>query len=206
MWISVVLWFRDNIKVNEINDSIEIFNSNDALEQLLYNKKIQCSAWGKLYKRELLDGVKYPVGMLFEDIGTTYKLFYKAKSVVSGKKKLYFYFIRSDSISHMSFKSKNMDSLILSMEMCDFIDKNCNVNQNAIFYRRIIASLSIIKKIVRANANFDKELEYAEDILNEQVKKIKINSNMKFRDIILMKIARIDMNLLEKIIKKIRWL
>lgn len=196
----------DNIVVNDKKDSIEIFNSNDALEQLLYNKKIQCSAWGKLYKKELLKEIRYPVGKLFEDIGTTYKLFYKAKNIILGKKRLYYYFIRNDSISHMSFNSRNMDSLVLSMEMCEFIEKKCNVNKNAIKYRKIIASFTIIKKIVRADGKFEKELAISEKILKEAIKGLTINSNMNKKEIILILISKLNISFLKKIFNIFKWL
>ncbi len=35
-------------------------------------------AWNKLYRADLFDGVRYPTGMIFEDIATTYKLLRRA--------------------------------------------------------------------------------------------------------------------------------
>lgn len=38
-------------------------------------------AWNKLYKRELFDGIQYPVGCLCEDNAVTYRLVYKANHI-----------------------------------------------------------------------------------------------------------------------------
>ena len=48
------------------------------IEKLLYDDGVDTSAWAKLYKLKLFNGVRYPVGKLYEDIATTYKIFLKA--------------------------------------------------------------------------------------------------------------------------------
>ena len=64
-----------NVKGNE-DYTVKLPKGNDfvsSAEDFLYEKKhFYCVAWGKLYKRELLEEVKYPVGMLFEDMGLIY--------------------------------------------------------------------------------------------------------------------------------------
>ena len=95
-------------------DLIETYNTNDeikpykleyiqmdkrqALEQLLYDKNIGNYVMVKLFKRELFDGIQFPVGKLYEDISTTYKLFCKANNILYIPNPMYHYFQRSDSI------------------------------------------------------------------------------------------------------------
>ena len=52
-----------------------VLEGEKALEMMLYQKKFDNSAWGKLYKINLFDEIRYPVGKLYEDIATTYKTF-----------------------------------------------------------------------------------------------------------------------------------
>ncbi|MFF3023903.1 glycosyltransferase family 2 protein [Gottfriedia sp. NPDC057948] len=40
---------------------------------------VQPSAWNKIYRTELFNDIKYPVGKIYEDVGTTYKLISKIK-------------------------------------------------------------------------------------------------------------------------------
>lgn len=56
-------------------------------------------AWNKVYRRELFSQVRYPKGRVFEDIGTTYRLFLKAKTIFCMNEKLYYYRIRKGSLS-----------------------------------------------------------------------------------------------------------
>lgn len=54
--------------------------------------------WGKLYKKELFDNIRFPVGRLWEDYCVLYQLFDKAEVLVRSDKILYFYF-RNNSAS-----------------------------------------------------------------------------------------------------------
>ena len=55
--------------------------------------------WGKLYKKELFDGIRYPKGRKGEDELTLYKVFYKANNIVEINAKLYYYLQREGSLS-----------------------------------------------------------------------------------------------------------
>lgn len=59
-----------------------VFNSVEALKNLLYTPEIiPQSAYAKMYRTKLFEDIEYPVGKINEDIGTTYKLFYKAQRI-----------------------------------------------------------------------------------------------------------------------------
>lgn len=67
------------------------------------------TAWNKLYKKELFDGIKYPKGKLYEDAFTTYKLIEKARKIVYSTTKLYYYRLNPQSILGQSFKEKHLE-------------------------------------------------------------------------------------------------
>lgn len=62
-----------------------------ALESMLYQtSRLRHSAWGKIYRRELWDGLRYP-DCWFEDLYISADLFPKAASLTFNPAKLYFY-------------------------------------------------------------------------------------------------------------------
>ena len=69
---------------------IQIYNGKDALSALLA-LKIGNYAWNKLYRRDLFADIRYPEGKNYEDVRTTYRLFGKARSVVSLAEAKYYY-------------------------------------------------------------------------------------------------------------------
>ncbi len=94
---------KDKLVINGIiNDETVIWNREDALEKLIEDKELRNYAWGKLYRTELFDDVRYPDGRNYEDIATTYLLVAKARKIVKIPDYLYYYIIRDDSISYNS--------------------------------------------------------------------------------------------------------
>ena len=45
---------------------MKVFTAEDALCEMMYQKSFLYTFWGKIYKKSLLDGVRFPVGMLYE--------------------------------------------------------------------------------------------------------------------------------------------
>lgn len=64
-------------------------------------------AWGKLWKRDLFDDCRFPSGMQFEDIATTWKLFLRCHRVVCIPDVFFHYTYRKGSIGN----TKNMKNL-----------------------------------------------------------------------------------------------
>ncbi|HBI61973.1 MAG TPA: glycosyltransferase family 2 protein [Lachnospiraceae bacterium] len=76
-----------------------ILDNQEAMYQLLIGNT-KNYAWNKIYKRDLFRNVRYPASRVWEDIGTTYKLFAAAEKVHFSSEVLYFYRQRSESISY----------------------------------------------------------------------------------------------------------
>lgn len=67
------------------------------------------TAWNKLYKRELFDDLRYPVGKQHEDEFLIHHLVFKCQKIVCIEQSLYFYVQRPDSIMGQKQKLKMMD-------------------------------------------------------------------------------------------------
>lgn len=89
-------------------------------------------AWNKVYKSTLFHVTRYPVGKVYEDSGTTYKLFHDAKKIYVTDAVLYNYYIRGGSISDDKYKPKGfMDRLTLWLERLEFLKKHYPEHVNA---------------------------------------------------------------------------
>ena len=100
------------------------YSSEDALKTMLYQKRFDVSAWGKMYKRELFADISFPDGMLYEDNGTTYKLIAKANKVSFCSSPDYYYCTRPNSIMTSKFSAKKMDGFYLCNGMVKFFSDN----------------------------------------------------------------------------------
>lgn len=74
-------------------------------------------AWGKLYKSILFESERFPVGQLYEDVATVYKLIKKSKKYVKSEKIIYFYFKNATSITHNKFKESDLDAIKIGKDL-----------------------------------------------------------------------------------------
>lgn len=100
----------------EQNLAYECCSGSDALASLLYGRRVNVAAWGKLYKKSLFEHVSFPKGRHYEDVGTTYKLIRSAKRVAISQNNLYFYLNRPGSITNQEFSESTFDRYLLAKE------------------------------------------------------------------------------------------
>ena len=78
------------------------------------------SACGTLWHRRLFDGIKFPVGRLFEDEFTTYKLYHKSTKVAFADAVLYYYFDNSSGITRNLTIEKRFDEYDAQWERLEY--------------------------------------------------------------------------------------
>ena len=69
-------------KSSEEEDQIRDYTNREALKALFYQREIDNSPWGKLYRASLFNGVRFPEGKIYEDLGTIYRLLYQCEAVL----------------------------------------------------------------------------------------------------------------------------
>lgn len=122
-------------------------SAEDALRSLFYQKDVTTSAWGKLYRKELLSDVKYPKGKKYEDLATTYKLFAKANKVTVCNATLLYYMQRETSIMGQAFKPERLDGLKFAEEAVDFTKKYYPNLEKAASNRVFMEAVHIFEEI-----------------------------------------------------------
>lgn len=139
---------QENNKQEEPKENIRIYKTEQALEAMLYSQEFTNIACNKLYKTELFNNIRFPVGRLYEDLATTYKLVSNAKITVLGSKYTYDYLCnRNTSIMHKKFQKKRMEGLDFSEEILEYVRKNYPNIINSAISRLYIESISIFIEI-----------------------------------------------------------
>ena len=114
----------DEKNIRNINEGIKEYNRIDILKEVLMDKNIQSYAWNKLYKKELFDNIKYPIGRKYEDIGTTFYVLEQCKKVVVTGSAEYFYLKREDSLVNDVTESTILDYIDLIIDRYLYVKKN----------------------------------------------------------------------------------
>ena len=115
---------QGKISIKNADNGINEYNRIEILKGILLDRNIQSYAWNKLYKKELFDEIKYPIGKKYEDIGTTFYLLEKCNKVVVTGKSEYYYINRQDSIVNNVTESTITDYIELIMQRYDYIEEN----------------------------------------------------------------------------------
>ncbi len=114
----------EELETSDGDSETYTFSNIEALQQYSDTFYVQMVvAWGKLYKKDLFTGVRYPTGRLHEDEFTTHKLLYKARRVALTTRPLLFYRQREDSIMGNGFDLRHgLDTVDALLERAAFYD------------------------------------------------------------------------------------
>lgn len=103
------------------DNNVKIFKRDEALEYYLRrgmsNIISEYPAWSKLYKRELFKSEEFPVGQLYEDVVTVFKLIKKVSKYAKTDKIIYYYFQNTTSITHNKFRMSDMDAIKIGKQL-----------------------------------------------------------------------------------------
>lgn len=113
---------KEYIRNNE--NGIQEYSRLEILKEVLLDKNIQSYAWNKLYKKELFDEIKYPIGKKYEDIGTTFYVFEKCNKIVVTSESEYYYLKRSDSLVNNVTESTVLDYTDIIIQRYLYTQKN----------------------------------------------------------------------------------
>ena len=92
------------------NGGVKVYSANEAVFHILKEDTgLTTSAWGKLFKKELFNDLRFPEGMVFEDYYTIPYVFGRAERIVHTDKALYYYRMNDESITHSQFSAKRLE-------------------------------------------------------------------------------------------------
>jgi len=135
------------------SDTVITMDGKEALKRsLIADPTASHTAWGKLYRAEIFDGITYPEGRIHEDAATTYLLYSKASKVVHVKKPLYCYAFNNEGISNSGFKPTSMNKLIAADEIIDYVRKNCSENLDHALCFKVVLALRLAADLTSKNA------------------------------------------------------
>ena len=143
-----------DIKDMGIGNEQELHLSTErALEMILKEIGFSTSAGAKLFRREVFEDVRFPVGRIYEDYATIYLAIGKSQRISYIKKVMYYYRVNLASITHSAFSEKRMQYFKASEEVQLFIKENYPALYNSAKMRDVRYAISFYKQMVESNYN-----------------------------------------------------
>lgn len=132
------------------SEEVTLLSAKDAFGRVLYHDLVDVSAWGKLYRRTLFEGLSYPEGHNFEDTWLFGDLLNAAGGIAIGSRVKYHYRFTADSLS----KKVNPEK---AMEYPESVDRLIAAAKNAdsrlepgCIRRKVHAALSVRRRLIRS--------------------------------------------------------
>lgn len=145
------IFTKNNKQRNMGNGKVRTISGKNCIKMMCYHDLVDTCAYAKLGHRSLYDDHFFPDGNLFEDIGSTYKLFEQCPTVECGFEAKYYYAIRDDSIVTSGFKLNKLDLLEMTDQMSKSVNKHYPDLQSATLRRQVYARFSTLNQTLGEN-------------------------------------------------------
>lgn len=136
------------------------------IKKLVLNDQLSSQSWLNVAKKELYDNISFPT-TLYEDLPVTFKIYFKASTIIIENTPIYHYIQRSTSISNSFSVKKPIGLLYGFKEKYDFAKANSlNDSCNMLFKKVIYNSIQTIRYLtITTNAKTDIKKYSAESIV-----------------------------------------
>lgn len=172
MVVCNIKYVYEDREVVKYNQADRILDRYEAMEEYLKDGVVQAVAWNKLYKKSLINDMRYKVGKTNEDEFFTYKVVDKTDKIYYNSRSFYNYIQRDSSIMG-KYSIKRLDGVEASYERLNFIKEKYLTlyeKEKKTFVNLCIYSYQMILK----EPNLDKDKQ-GRKTLNNYRKKIKFN-------------------------------
>ena len=159
-----------------------LYDSEEALFRLLYQRKMITSVWGRLFRAELFEQIHFPKAKLHEDVAVTYRLFDAAEKIVCTSAKKYYYFQRRDSIVNQKFRKQRMDYLEFTKECIQYMNRNHPQLTRAAISRHFSACFDLLSFIGNDKKIFAEEYLQIVQEIRKYRKTVLLDSNARLKN------------------------
>ena len=112
------------ILFTRVPEKEEKLTASNAMKEMISEGKINTMACTKVFRKDIFDRIKFPVGKYHEDIYVMHRIFASIKSVALIDEVIYFYRVNPMSISEGKFQLKRQDAVYAEKDRYDFVCKN----------------------------------------------------------------------------------
>lgn len=115
--------YKNKTKIKE-SYPLTIHSRTEAMKTMLEGELYDEVVWSKLFKRNLLDDIRFTEGIMYEDTDFTYKVIHNSEKVCCLGEPKYHYIKRENSTMDRAKKSKCIDAVLIYDEMNKFFTEH----------------------------------------------------------------------------------
>lgn len=127
-----------------------LYTRQEAITDFLHYGDLGTFVWGKLIAKKLFDQVKFPEGVIFEDVATVYRLYMRANKIAYTPTKLYDYVQRTASHVHTH---RNLRDLEFFLSLPDTVAEDLpGANPEDLLYFRLRVNLAAFNLMLNSKS------------------------------------------------------
>lgn len=115
------VWENEKTRVRLTPSGKYVLNREEAMEAIINESLLKQPVWYKLYKKEVINNIIFPVGKYHEDVFWSYQVIGNARKVSIIDTPCYFYFQRKGSIMDETYSLKRLDLIEAKMNRFNYI-------------------------------------------------------------------------------------
>ena len=141
----------------------DVVKTKDMLMNIRTSEHLSETAWGKLYKRDIFETIRYTAVKCSEDLMLYPLILERCEQISVVDHEIYYYFQRNDSILHQKSEQAKTDNLIATIQFSKYLIEENSYLGAADWYLRsidLVYPLKARKKgIALLKQNFDASME-----------------------------------------------
>lgn len=145
----------DKIEIKQNTDlkNVEILNGNDIILQDLQGHWEHVAPWGKLFKADLYQKIRYPHWFAHEDEPVFIQVFDKVDTVAITEQKLYYYVQHAGSLMNSAYSEKDRSTYLQMWKerIVYYSDENPNHKELLNYVKQAYVAWSILYLTLHAN-------------------------------------------------------
>ena len=112
---------NDNVALDSGKGIWEYYTVSDAMRRHLDDKIFRQLIWNKLYRRESVGDIRFPVGKKIDDEFFTYRVIANCRKLAHSDRRMYAYRQQADSVMHQSFSLERLQAVDAKCQRLDLL-------------------------------------------------------------------------------------
>lgn len=150
---------EERLRIRDEVHGVEVYTGTEKMYYYIKRPKMTSSACGKLYAKELFREIQFPVGRLYEDVATTYRLVYAAERIAFTEKSTYVYREREGSIMKRKCTSRDFDLIKGRLEEKSFVLQHFPEFEHDTHVRVFASTLSLVARGGLGDAELHRKMQ-----------------------------------------------
>lgn len=172
---------------------VRVYTSEEAMAEHIRDTVFRQLIWNKLYRREVVGSIRFPVGTKIDDEFFTYQLLGNAKKLIRSEKICYAYRQQPDSVMHQTPALRRLEGLRAQLQRLEYLKERFPALVEEAKFELFFSCMFAMQGCLKSLKGSD--LQTARDTVREtirQISPVQPNPRASGKKNLLLKLAQVN--------------